>query len=66
MLDTLLPVQHEVKTAQGRWYTLSIQPYRTLDNVIEGAVISFVDITELVHTRQALQQANEVKTQAAL
>jgi two-component system CheB/CheR fusion protein len=32
----------------GKWYTMRIQPYRTLDNVIEGAVISFVDITETV------------------
>ena len=38
---------------------MRIQPYRTLDNVIEGAVISFVDITEIVLTRMALDKANE-------
>ncbi|MDD2846502.1 MAG: chemotaxis protein CheB [Rhodoferax sp.] len=61
VLHTLAPVQHEVKTPEGQWYTLSIQPYRTLDNVIEGAVITFVDITELVHTREALQEANALQ-----
>jgi two-component system CheB/CheR fusion protein len=38
---------------------MRIQPYRTLENVIEGAVISFVDISELLEMRAALQKANE-------
>jgi two-component system CheB/CheR fusion protein len=35
---------------------MRIQPYRTLDNVIEGAVITFVDITEMVLAREALRR----------
>jgi len=58
VLATLIPKQAEVQTLDGQWYALRIQPYRTLDNVIEGAVISFVDITEVVKTREALHQAN--------
>ncbi len=54
VLATLAPVEHEVQTPEGQWYTLRIQPYRTLDNVIEGAVISFVDITEIVKTHVRL------------
>jgi two-component system CheB/CheR fusion protein len=34
-------------------------PYRTLNNVIEGAVITFVDITEMVSIREALRKSNE-------
>jgi two-component system CheB/CheR fusion protein len=60
VLNTLLPKEVEVQTAEGKSYAMRIQPYRTLDNVIEGAVISFVDITELVRTRDALQKANEL------
>ncbi len=59
VLDTLLPKEVEVQTVEKMWYTLRIQPYRTLDNVIEGAVISFVNITETVHMREALRHANE-------
>ncbi len=59
VLNTLVPVQREVQTPEAQWYTLRIQPYRTLDNVIEGAVISFVDITEMVKTREALHKAND-------
>ena len=46
VLDTLIPKEVEVQTQAGEWYTMRILPYRTLDNVIEGAVITFVDITE--------------------
>ena len=46
VLDTLVPKELRVQTKAGRWYNLAIQPYRTLDNVIEGAVMTFVDITK--------------------
>ena len=59
VLDTLLPKDVQVQTADGAWYTLRIRPYRTLDNVIEGAVITFSDITELKRTEAALAQANQ-------
>jgi two-component system CheB/CheR fusion protein len=59
VLKTLVPVEKEVQTRDGKWFTMRILPYRTLDNVIEGAVISFFDITEMVQTRDALRQANE-------
>jgi two-component system CheB/CheR fusion protein len=39
---------------------MRILPYRTLDNVIEGVVICFVDITEAMQTREALRKANEL------
>jgi two-component system CheB/CheR fusion protein len=60
VLDTLIPKEVDVQTTAGKWYTMRILPYRTLDNVIEGAVITFVDITEMVRTREALQKSNEV------
>ena len=60
VLDTLIPQEMDVQTTAGKWYTMRILPYRTLDNVIEGAVITFVDITEMVRTREALHKANEV------
>ncbi|MGK0203358.1 MAG: two-component system CheB/CheR fusion protein [Planctomycetota bacterium] len=38
-------------------FAMSIQPYRTLDNVIEGAVISFVEITAMVKAQDVLSEA---------
>ncbi|MER2623735.1 MAG: CheR family methyltransferase [Accumulibacter sp.] len=54
VLDTLAPKEAQVRSTAGRWYTMSIRPYRTLDNVIEGAVITFVDITEMRRIEDAL------------
>ncbi len=46
VLDTLIPKELDVVTMHGIWFTMRIQPYRTIDNIIEGAVINFVDITD--------------------
>ncbi|NQX02409.1 PAS domain-containing protein [bacterium] len=54
VLATLIPKEIEVITVEGKSYTLRLQPYRTQDNVIEGAVITFVDITEMVRVRTEL------------
>ncbi|XXJ20340.1 chemotaxis protein CheB [Desulfovibrio caledoniensis] len=58
VLETLLPKDLEVQTADGKWYTMRIQPYRTLENVIEGAVITFVDITEMKKSHELLREAH--------
>jgi two-component system CheB/CheR fusion protein len=57
VVDTLIPKEIEVQTTNGMWYTMRIQPYRTIDNTIEGAVITFVDITEMKKTAAALQES---------
>jgi two-component system CheB/CheR fusion protein len=60
VLRTLIPKALEVQTSARAWYNLHIQPYRTLNNVIEGAVISFENITEMVRSREALEKANDL------
>jgi chemotaxis methyl-accepting protein methylase len=45
MLRTLRVTEHEVRTADDRWYAARLMPYRTVDNVIDGAVLTFNDIT---------------------
>jgi PAS domain S-box-containing protein len=56
VLDTLIPKEVDVRTEDGNWYTLRIQPYRTIDNGIEGAVITFVDVTA---ARKLAEQARK-------
>ncbi len=46
VLDTLVPREAEVQTRNGLWFLMRILPYRTVENVIEGAVITFVEITK--------------------
>lgn len=59
VLDTLVSTEIEVKTKDDRWYALRINPYRTLENVIEGAVIFFIDINEIVIARESMHKYKE-------
>ena len=59
VLDDLIPRELEAQTVAGTWFTIRIQPYRTLDNVIEGAVITFVDISDRKKVQDALRAAEE-------
>ncbi|MBL8785349.1 MAG: PAS domain-containing protein, partial [Deltaproteobacteria bacterium] len=52
VLATLVPREVEVRSLAGLWYSLRIRPYRTIDNVIEGAVITFIDVSELRLVRE--------------
>jgi chemotaxis methyl-accepting protein methylase/PAS domain-containing protein len=45
VLQTLTPVEKPVAARDGRWFTVRIMPYRTLDDRIDGIVITFADIT---------------------
>lgn len=44
-LRTLAFSEKQMVTTDGHWYSVRIMPYRTLTNVIQGVVITFVDIT---------------------
>jgi two-component system CheB/CheR fusion protein len=46
VLETLTPVKKVVKNADGAWYQMQVMPYKTSENVIEGAVLTFVNITQ--------------------
>ena len=59
VLDTLIPKEVTVQHHDGAWYQLRIQPYRTVENVIEGAVLTFVDVTQQKALQTALQESQE-------
>jgi two-component system CheB/CheR fusion protein len=45
VLRTLIYKETDISTNDQRWFTVRIMPYRTLDDKIEGLVITFIDIT---------------------
>ncbi|QKG58166.1 PAS domain-containing protein [Hymenobacter sp. BRD128] len=57
VLDRLTSVETNIQTTRGEWYTLRILPYRSLDNYINGAVLTFTDITALKTLEARLQAA---------
>ncbi len=52
ILKNLSTTEKEVQTRDGRWYTMRILPYRTLDDRIDGVVVTFADVTRLKQVEQ--------------
>jgi two-component system CheB/CheR fusion protein len=59
VLDNLVPIEREVQSRNGRWYLMRMRPYRTVEDKIDGVVITFVDITERLRVEEALRQSEE-------
>jgi two-component system CheB/CheR fusion protein len=57
VLDSLTPQEHEVRTVGGAWYLVRIQPYRTLENVIDGVVLTFINISKRIAAEVAEKSA---------
>jgi two-component system, chemotaxis family, CheB/CheR fusion protein len=46
VLADLSPLRREIRSRKGGWYDMRLRPYRTVDDKIDGVVITFVDISE--------------------
>jgi two-component system CheB/CheR fusion protein len=56
VMRTLESREMEVRTRDGQWRQVRIHPYRTTENVIQGLVVTFVDITRLKQAEEAAQE----------
>jgi two-component system CheB/CheR fusion protein len=45
VLRTLVFKEREVASTDGRWFMMRLMPYRTMDNRIDGVVMTFADVT---------------------
>ena len=59
-----LPVERQIESRAGAWYTRRILPYRTQGGSVEGVVITFADITDRKGASDALEAAKR-KAEAA-
>ena len=59
VLANLSPVRREVRSRTGRWYDMRVRPYRTVDDKIDGVVITFVDVSERRQVDEALRVSEE-------
>jgi len=44
VIGTLTPWQGDVQDQDGRWYSVRVLPYRSIDDKIDGAVMAFIDV----------------------
>ena len=58
VMDSLTPKEVEVQDREGRWYSLRIRPYRTIENKIDGVILALVDIDTV---RRTLAEAHEAR-----
>jgi two-component system CheB/CheR fusion protein len=66
VLDSLVPKELEVESKAGAWYLMRIRPYRTTENVIEGGVITFTDITLLRMAQTVVRESATMRRLAAV
>ena len=57
MLRTLARQETEVRDRDGSWHLMRILPYRTAGNVINGVVITFVNINRLKQAEEGAHNA---------
>ncbi|KVZ94038.1 CheR family methyltransferase [Burkholderia ubonensis] len=54
--DSLRLIERELKSNDGRWYLARFVPYRTTEDRIDGAVLSFIDITDRRRAEERLRE----------
>jgi PAS domain-containing protein len=59
VLRTLVFHQTEVQTKDGEWFLMRIMPYRTAESVIDGLVLTFVDVNPVKKAERELATAKE-------
>lgn len=64
VLETLIPIEHEISDASDRWFLARVLPYRTPEDSIGGVVLTLVDITRRKQAEEAkLQLVAELDSQ---
>lgn len=56
VLSSLIFREKQTSTQDGRWYRVRIMPYRTQENMIDGVVITFTDITAIKRLEAELRE----------
>ena len=65
VLLTLVFSERSIATEDGRWFTVRIMPYRTMDNRIDGVVITFADITAAKKIEADLREQHRLLSKQA-
>jgi two-component system, chemotaxis family, CheB/CheR fusion protein len=68
VIDKLGRIERELQTREGGSYIMRILPYRTVENAVDGVVVTFIDITAQNKSkeREVTAKAAQVYTQAIL
>jgi two-component system CheB/CheR fusion protein len=59
VLANLAPIEREIRTSDNRWFLTRLLPYRTVEDRIDGVVLTFVDITRRYQSEAELRENAE-------
>ncbi len=59
VLDDLAPIRREVRSRNNGWYDVRLRPYRTIEDKIDGVVITFSDVTDRHRMEEALRECEK-------
>lgn len=59
VLRELVPAEREVQSRDGRWFMMRLRPYRTVEDKIDGVVLTFVEVTARRETERQLSESRE-------
>lgn len=57
VLRTLIPRERQLAGLEGQHYQMRVLPYRSVQNVIEGVVLTFTDVTETKRAELLIEEA---------
>jgi two-component system CheB/CheR fusion protein len=57
VIDKVAYKEKEVNDVNGHWYKVRIMPYKTSKNIIDGAIITTIDVSGMKNTQEKLQDA---------
>ena len=66
VLDTLVFRETQVRSKEGQWFIMRIMPYRTMENLIDGVVITFSNITDLKTLEKVLAEHDRLSLLAGV
>lgn len=60
VLRTLVYIEKQIPTNDGRWFSIRIMPYRTFDDRIDGLVITFINVSDFKLVERRLTNAEKM------
>ncbi|MDW7772179.1 MAG: CheR family methyltransferase [Desulfobulbaceae bacterium] len=59
VVESLIPQEKQILDANGFWYLMKILPYRTQNHIIEGVILTFIDISKQKHFESLLANSEK-------
>ena len=59
VIASLVPQDHEARDRDGKWYSVRIRPYITVENKIDGALVAVVDIDQIKNASEQVKRARD-------